>query len=90
MVERRHLGADADPFRRPAGEAKPSANILSSMGIVMHKIQREERPRCKILPEAVRQAPSLFPHQSEAPRNPLSAAGLKEEEAKREKEPGTP
>lgn len=88
MVERRHFGPDTDPFRRPAGETQPSANILSSMGIVMHKIQREERPRCKILPEAVRQAPSLFPHKSEAPVR--ASAGLKEEEMKRDKDPGTP
>ena len=36
------------------------------MGIVIKKIQREERPHCKILPEEVRQAPSVLHSQ---PRN---------------------
>ena len=90
MGERRHLGPGNDLFHRPAG-ASPGANILSSMGIVMNKIQREEKPRSKILPEAVRQAPSLFTSKAEPPvRTSRVASGLKEEEEKRDKDPGTP
>jgi len=47
-------------------DSQPASDILSSMGIVIKKIQREERPHCKILPEEVRQAPSVLHSQ---PRN---------------------
>lgn len=87
MVERRHLAPGSDPFRRPAAAANPSANIFSSMGIVVNKIQREELPKSKILPEAARQAPSMFPQQPDLPTRPLPRV---KEEANRQKDPGTP
>lgn len=54
MVDRRtDLSSQGQDFR-------PAGDLFSSMGIVMKRIQREERPHCKILPEEVRHAPSAL------------------------------
>ena len=50
--------------------AKPSTCVFSSMGIVINKIQRDEKPRSKILPEEVRQAPSTLESRPRALKEP--------------------
>lgn len=66
MVDRQRPAANpsSELLRRLGGEAKPQSDLFSSMGIVIKKIQRDEKPRSKILPEEVRQAPSVLEPRS--------------------------
>ena len=82
MVERR-----TDFQTHPQG-ARPASDLFSSMGIVVKKIQREELPHCKILPEEVRQSSSVL---CPKPRNvglaPLPT--FEELRARRQQGPGS-